>query len=380
MTAFSDWSRWLKPRLAIPLITLNGWVILKIVDYLDPFFTIFVLASVLAFVLDYPVWFLQQRGMRRGYAVLLVIVASLVALAALGVTLVPILAGQLTEIATSLPNWIDSASQKLQVLEAWATSRRFPIDLSQVLAQIPDRLPAELQTIADQSLTYLLDAVDSLADVLLTVVLSFYLLLDGQHVWEGMFQRLPLPDRQQLRQTLEENFHRYFVGQLTLATLMGSLLSVAFFVLHVPYSLVLGLSVGLLTLIPFGDTVSLILISLVVMTQDTGLGVRTLAVAIVIDQVVDQAIAPRVLGRFTGLSPIWVLLALLLGTKIAGLAGLLTAVPIASFINILLTQDTNQTAALALNTESAIPEHATFPISTTEAESELESSTEPVQR
>ncbi|MHC5823695.1 MAG: AI-2E family transporter, partial [Nostoc sp.] len=46
----------------------------------------------------------------------------------------------------------------------------------------------------------------------------------------------------------------------------------------------------------------------------------------------DQAIAPRLLGKFTGLRPIWVLVALLVGTNVGGVLGLLVAVPVAGFI------------------------------------------------
>jgi predicted PurR-regulated permease PerM len=83
-------------------------------------------------------------------------------------------------------------------------------------------------------------------------------------------------------------------------------------------------------------------------------------VGLVIDQIVDQAIAPRVLGGFTGLKPIWVLISLLLGTKIAGLAGLLTAVPSASFIKTLLAeQDEVGDTALSLNSAEDAPEYKT---------------------
>jgi predicted PurR-regulated permease PerM len=60
--------------------------------------------------------------------------------------------------------------------------------------------------------------------------------------------------------------------------------------------------------------------------------VKVLATAVVIDQLIDQAIAPRLLGKFTGLRPIWVLIALLVGTNVAGVLGLLIAVPVAGFI------------------------------------------------
>ncbi len=59
---------------------------------------------------------------------------------------------------------------------------------------------------------------------------------------------------------------------------------------------------------------------------------KVFAVAVVIDQLIDQAIAPRLLGRFTGLRPIWVLIALLVGTNVGGVLGLLIAVPVAGFI------------------------------------------------
>jgi predicted PurR-regulated permease PerM len=62
------------------------------------------------------------------------------------------------------------------------------------------------------------------------------------------------------------------------------------------------------------------------------LGIKVLAVGLLVEQAIENIIAPRLLGRFTGLNPVWVLVALLLGTRIAGLLGLLVAIPIAGFI------------------------------------------------
>jgi predicted PurR-regulated permease PerM len=129
------------------------------------------------------------------------------------------------------------------------------------------------------------------------IVLTLYLLLDGRRVWNGVFQWVPQKYRDRSAQQLESNFNRYFIGQATMGLIMGTALTLAFFLLNVPYSLLLGLLVGLMTLIPFGDIVGFGLISLLVAAQDLGLGVKTLAVATIIDQVVDQAIAPSCLGR-----------------------------------------------------------------------------------
>ena len=352
MPALSDtWNRWLKNRLALPLLVLNGWVLLQLMEYFEPLFTVFVLSAVLAYVLNYPVQFLHQRGIQRQYAVLLVLVVSLIVLVTLGVTLFPTVVTQLTEIVTLLPDWINTVSQKLELLQEWALSRRLPINLSRLIAQLSDRLPGEVQAIADQTVTLTLDAIGSLSEGVLVIVLTLYLLLDGRRIWDGVFRWVPLKYRDRMGQQLESNFHRYFIGQATMGLIMGSTLTLAFFVLKVPYSLLLGLLVGVMTLIPFGDILSFGLISLLVAAQDLGLGVKTLVVAAVIDQFVDQAVAPRVLGSFTGLKPIWVIISLLIGTKVAGLPGLLTAVPIAGFIQDLI-EDLSLPAETTIVSES----------------------------
>jgi predicted PurR-regulated permease PerM len=66
--------------------------------------------------------------------------------------------------------------------------------------------------------------------------------------------------------------------------------------------------------------------------QNFWLGVEVFAVAVAIDQVNSNFIAPRILGGFTGLNPVWILISLLLGAKLGGLLGVLIAIPLASFI------------------------------------------------
>jgi predicted PurR-regulated permease PerM len=185
----------------------------------------------------------------------------------------------------------------------------------------------------DETLLLTLNAVGGLSALLVTIVLTFYLLLDGKRVWDALFNLLPFDNRVQIRRSLQKDFHRYFIGQVTLGWITGTLMSIVFLALNVPYSLLLGSVIGVMTLIPFGDTLGYLLVCLLLTAQAPGLAVKTLIAALVVDQILDQVIAPRILGGFTGLKPIWIIMALLLGTKVFGLVGLLTAVPIASFIN-----------------------------------------------
>ncbi|MDX2230330.1 MAG: AI-2E family transporter [Leptolyngbyaceae cyanobacterium bins.349] len=330
--------QWLKTGVLLPLIALNAWIVIQIFRYFEPLLTILIGAAVLAFVLNYPVEWLR-RWMHRTYAVLLVLVISLMGLVAMGVTLVPALLEQLSTILDQLPAGVGSAIAQLQTVQDWATVHHLPINLSRVIRQFTDRLPDQLEGLGDETLSLTLNAVGGLSSLFLTLVLTFYLLLDGKRVWQALFQRLPLKHPDRIRRSLQEDFHQYFIGQATLSVMMAVALSIVLLGLHIPYSLLLGAFVGVVSLIPFGDVLGYGLVCLLVAAQSPGLALVALSIIIVLDQIIDQAIAPRILGGFTGLKPIWVILALLLGTKLFGFPGLLLAVPIASFISTFLEEE-----------------------------------------
>lgn len=324
--------RWLVVGLAFPLIVLNGWLGLLVFHYFQSLIGIFVIATILSFLLDYPVRFLQQGGMSRNRSVLWVVLFTLLILGAFGVTLAPLLIEQLNGLIARLPSWIASGTQQLQGFRDWAAERNLPINIVGLATQLIERLSSQLQSLTGQSIRFVLDTLGSVVNVILTIVLTFYLLLHGERLWDGIFQWFPSNVGLQVRQSLRQNFHNYFIGQATLSTLMGVSMTVAFSILKVPFGLLFGLAVGLMALIPFGGATGISLVSVLIAFQNFWLGVKVLIVASLIDQAIGNFIAPRILGEFIGLNPVWVLVALLVGAKVGGLLGLLIAVPLAGFI------------------------------------------------
>lgn len=332
MRPFTKLPRWWIYGLLFPLAILNFWLALLVFEYFRALITVLVIATVLSFLLDYPVRFLSSYGMKRDRAVLSVLFVTLFVLVVLGLTLAPILLTQLTELATRLPTWIVSGTEQIEAFNKWAENRNLRIDVSGLTTQLSDRLSAQLQSLTGEILKFGLGAADSLLNFLLTIVLTFYLLLHGDSVWEGLFKWLPPKLSLQLRELLPRSFHNYFVGQATLASLMGLSMTVAFLILRVPFGLLFGLGVGVMTLIPFGAPFSICMVSLLITLNNFWLGVTVLAVATIIDQLIENAIAPRLMGSFIGLNPVWILVSLLVGIKVGGVVGLLVAVPMAGFI------------------------------------------------
>jgi predicted PurR-regulated permease PerM len=329
MNQLPPWINW---GLALPLIVLNAWVLLQIFQYFQPLINVFVTAMLLAFVLDYPVQALRHLRVKRTQAIFLVLLLTLTTLIIVGVTLIPALIVQVNELAKEMPNWITSSSQQLQIIQTWAKVRRFPIDLSRLILQLEEQFSSQLQALSGEIFGFLFGAIGRIFELVLTFVLTFYILLHGDRLWAGIFRWFPPHSGKKIRRALRQNFHNYFAGQATLALLMGSAMTVAFLLIQVPFGLLFGLAIGVMTLIPFGAGFSICIVSLLMTLQSVWLGAKVLVVATVIDQIIESLVAPQLIGGFTGLNPVWILAALLIGAKIGGFLGVLVAVPLASSI------------------------------------------------
>jgi predicted PurR-regulated permease PerM len=107
------------------------------------------------------------------------------------------------------------------------------------------------------------------------------------------------------------------------------ILTSLFFLLKLPYWLVFGMGIGLLALIPFVDTLGMVVAAVMISFKSVVLGGEVLAVSLLTDQFVDNAIAPKILGDLVGLNPVCILISLLIGVQLAGPLGLVLAVPLA---------------------------------------------------
>lgn len=334
--ALTPLSRLLAIALAAPLTVLNAWAFSEIFGYFRSLLVILLVASLLAFLLNYPVSWLEKQGVRRGQAAILVFLVTLLILLGLGVTLVPLALVQAQQLVARLPEWIDSGQHQLMILNDRVDTLGLPISLDGLIAQINDRLKGQLQTIAGQTLNLALNltvfTVVRLLDVLLTVVVTFYLLQHSNDIWVSLVEWLPTRVQRPFSETLRLSFQNYLIGQIITATCMAVGLIAIFLFLKVPFGLLFGLTIGLMALVPFGGTVGIALVTLLIGLRDIGMAAQVLAVELIVQQIVENLIAPRVLGSVTGLNPFWVFIAILAGARVGGLLGVVVAVPTAVVI------------------------------------------------
>jgi predicted PurR-regulated permease PerM len=332
MLSYQKLPQWLKVSLAFPLFFLNGWLVLLLYHSLQPISSIVIAACLVAFLLDYPIGFLERHGFPRVLSIGLVLVIAVALVGAVSFGLLPIVFRQLEEFVNRLPAWLSAAQQQVANFSMLPIFQDIPIKLTNFTAGLGDRVTQTLQLASRRAIFLALDTINSALNLLLILVLTILLVFSGKSLWNGLWSWLPAPWNERTQDTLRQSFQSYFAGQAIVSIIQGVSLVTVFLVLQIPFALLFGLTIGFASLIPFGGTITVIVISSLLALQNIWLGLKVLLVAIIVGQIIDNVIAPRLMSGMTGLNPAVVFISLLTGSQVAGLLGLLLAVPIAGFI------------------------------------------------
>jgi predicted PurR-regulated permease PerM len=268
----------------------------------------------------------------KGGAVLFLLLAIAGALAAFGYLTIPPVLHDLDQLSSQAPAKVPELMQKLGSIP--------------FADRIDDAIIEKLEGFAGQAATYTLLSVRNwagkLADVISGLVLTLYFILEGDQAYRWFLSFFPQPRRRRLQTTLDRaavRMEKWLLGQASLMLILGMASTVTFLFLHLRYAYALGVLTGLLNIIPvLGVTVSLVLALLVAVVDSWG---RVLGVAIfffVYLQVENSYLAPRIMKSRVDLPALAILVALLLGFALAGVAGALVAVPTAVLVTVLLEE------------------------------------------
>ena len=336
--------RWLRLSLILPLLGLNLFVLRQAMLRLAPFPALFISAALIAFLLDIPRRWMQQGGLPRPLTMVLVLGVTVGVVVLSGLWLVPRLIEQLGELINAAPGWLDQAQNQLNALQEMALERGIPTDLSPLTDDLLSRTTRLARSLSQQLLGLLSTTLGLTVNSIIVLVLAVFLLLGGETISKGLARWIPDDWRELVVGSLNRTFRGYFAGQVLLALILSSLQVVVFTLLQIPYGILFALLIGFTTLIPYASALTITLVSIVLTVEDPRTGLEVLAAAISVGQVVDQVIAPRLVGTIVGLHPAWVLFSLPVGSRLGSLLGcgqllgLLLAVPLASVLKTILDE------------------------------------------
>ena len=179
-------------------------------------------------------------------------------------------------------------------------------------------------------------------DLVTAVVLCVYFMLEGNYAYQWFMSLLPVHNRLRLAVTLEKaeiRMSKWLLGQGLLMLILGISSTVTFGLLHVRYFVLLGVLMGLMNIIPIAGGVITIIIVGAVAALDSWTKMAGVFIFYLIYVNIENAyLTPRIMRSSVNLMGLSVLIALIAGTELAGVAGALVAVPTAALVAVLMDE------------------------------------------
>jgi len=298
----------------------------------------FILAIVLAYILNPIVTSLEQLGIPRVLAILIVYLAGIFVVFLIIVYGIPVVTRELNDLAEAIPELTVEARLYISYLYREFRSITIPESVSQVIDESIRNVEALVIREIRQMANTLLGLFSRLISILLAPVLAFYLLKDWSNFSRRLMFIFPVSVREEIISLwgeIDKVLISFIRGHLIVATFVGLLTALGLTIIGMDYVLLLSIIAGVTDLIPyFGPLIGSFPALILALLKSKTMALYVLIVVVIVQQLESNIISPTVLGESLGLHPVTVIFALLAGGKLLGLIGLLLAVPSAAVLRI----------------------------------------------
>lgn len=334
-------------------VTLASWLVYTLRSVLTPF----LLAFLMAYILNPVIQFGVRRNLSRDFCIALLMLVLLVGLIVAGVGLVPLLMHQVATLGDDLPRLGERVTELLTEVELRlnampVVARFYPHGISlqpPTLAGVASGMLPQVSTVVGVAGDWSRGVFSGLygAGMFvfffgLFIISTIYLLRDYDRI--VLQARELVPRRQealvlQLLNDIDRNLRNFFRGQLLVCLINSSVLSLVLYLAGVPYALLIGFLTGFLNIIPYLGVSLGLLLALTVnwLTYGDAAHVVYVLAAFAVQQALDAGfVTPRLLGDTVGLHPVAVIASFLIFGKLFGFFGVLLAVPLSTVAKVLL--------------------------------------------
>jgi predicted PurR-regulated permease PerM len=286
---------------------------------------------------------LHRRGVRKELGVILMYTVLLLLVVGFFVLFVPILVEQMRTLGSLLPTYYPQLRDFLQnskIALLPILARYLPVQLT--FSQLPFATVQGSTGVASSPWLIIGNTGETIFIAFSVFLMAFYGTLDRDRIVYTLLMRVSMERRESLRTLIgdmEEKVGAFYRGQLILCTFIGGLSLLAYWLIGLPYALVLGVIAFVLEAVPMlGPTlaaVPAVLIALAVVPERT---IWVIVAVVGIQVVENNVLVPRVMDKTVGLNAIITILAIATFTLLFGIVGALLAIPLAAILQILINR------------------------------------------
>ena len=327
-------------RTAIVVIAFSAIIFLidamrRVWDFLGDLILVFFLAYLVGSLIIHTVRSLMRiPGMKRPLAILIVYLALISIVAVIGALVIPATITQVVDLAEVIPDYVDRIPEFVTAAEEYLAGFDIQVDLTTLLqVEQLGSIAANLQeSITSNAIGLLGNVVFVIFAISLIIVISFYVVLDGGRRLNEALKVLPRNAERETRYVLgviDETFRSYLRGMMLISLIYGVGTASVMLATGLPAALPVALISSLLLAVPFiGDWLALALpLIIAALSGDFITLITVLLVLLFIQQVMLNILSPRILGSAVRMPAMLVVVAVVLGARLAGITGALLGVP-----------------------------------------------------
>jgi predicted PurR-regulated permease PerM len=336
--------RWVQLVL-LPLAILAVWALAKAAGKV---LLLFIIAGLIALILNPAVAFVQRPRVPRGAAVLAVYLGFFLTLAGVGFLLANPISHQVRTFSDNLPKLVQEANKQLASFERELNHSGVHLKLVKpgktALQSIQDKIAKSAGKFASFGGALLTEVANAIFDLVLIFVLSVYMLLYGPRIGGLVRRAMPSGDGSKSDDyplLVQRAVSRYVGGQLLFSIVMGVSAGLALYIFGLlgifpdgrRYAVAFGVFYGVMELVPYiGPILGAVPPVLVALFTDPVSAVWVAVLFVGLQQMEGHIVAPQVFGHTLRINPLLVIFALLMGLQLDGVIGALVALPVLSVL------------------------------------------------
>lgn len=290
----------------------------------------FSIAAFITYLLHPIVEYLHEKGLHRGISILIIYLLFFGGIGFAFYRGIPAMIHQLNDLAENAP--IFAEQYKQMVNNIMDQTSRWPAGIHERIEDSINGLEQGLDRFLAKTMTFLMNIINSIVTIAVIPFIAFYMLKDFDVLKKAAWYLTPHKWRKpgtKFLHDVDQSLGSYIRGQLLVCFIIGVLSSLFFWIAGIKYSLLLGAIVGITNVIPyFGPIFGAIPAVIIAATISVKMVLISLAIVFSLQFLEGNILSPLIVGKSLHMHPLMIMLALLAGGEIAGIIGLILAVPV----------------------------------------------------
>jgi predicted PurR-regulated permease PerM len=332
------------PIIVISLVLFkiidNPKIIFEGVNFITSIFSYLIWAFAIAYLLNPVMVYLETRfGFNRIFSILIIYLVFVALIAFVIIVISPILVENIGLFLSNLDSYVNGTQnlitdfiENLKLNAKYDLYKYLEDNVNDVLQMIKDALDLSLNFVFKK----IIDLTSTALKLIVGILISIYILNDKEELiykskrfLKAIFILSTANTVITVSRKLNNAFTKYIIGKIMDSAIIGVMCFLGLFILHVPFAILISIIVGITNLIPYiGGIIGMIPAVIIVLLASPIKALIVLVFLLVLQQFDAWILSPKIIGNQTGLTPLLIILALMVGGALFGVIGMFVSIPI----------------------------------------------------